>query len=123
MDARRVLADSHPLIALAAVGHFELLHQLFGRITITTSVEQEVMARPGLSGAAEVADADLRPARDGCPTPSDRDEAGLPGDGLVGADRPSFSWTPRELQDRQGAWCVQSPSSMPATGSTPYQVP
>jgi hypothetical protein len=57
VEQRLVLADSSPLIALAAVGQFELLRELFGKVTITASVRDEVMARPGLPGAGEVAQA------------------------------------------------------------------
>lgn len=41
-----VVADSSPLIALAAIGRHELLHQLYGEIHIPLAVWQEVNGRP-----------------------------------------------------------------------------
>ena len=41
---RLVLSDSSPLIALAAAGGFELLRELFSKISITTEVRAEVFA-------------------------------------------------------------------------------
>ena len=55
MDARLVAADASPLIGLAVAGGFELLHTLFGTVTVTVVVRDEVLAGGGLPGAAELA--------------------------------------------------------------------
>lgn len=44
MASRLVVADASPLIGLAAAGAFDLLRRLFGQITITDSVRDEVLA-------------------------------------------------------------------------------
>ena len=41
---RIVIADAGPLIALASVGKLDLLPVLFGRVSITTQIAQEVLA-------------------------------------------------------------------------------
>jgi predicted nucleic acid-binding protein len=56
---RFVAADASPLIGLAAAGVFAVLHGLFGRVTITRLVKDEVTARGGLPGAQEL-DAAMR---------------------------------------------------------------
>ncbi len=49
-------ADSSPLIILAKLGSFDLLHKLFSRVYISAEVHAEVVvAGTGLSGASEVA--------------------------------------------------------------------
>ena len=48
-----VAADASPLIGLAAAGAFDLLRRLFGRITVTTVVRDEVTAGVHLPGAHE----------------------------------------------------------------------
>jgi predicted nucleic acid-binding protein len=52
-------ADSSPLIGLATAGAFELLRQLYGTVTITRLVKDEVTARGDLPGAREL-DAAMR---------------------------------------------------------------
>lgn len=46
-----VVCDASPLISLSAIGHFELLHQLYGEIYIPEAVGAEVLGsglkRPG----------------------------------------------------------------------------
>lgn len=41
--ARIVIADAGPLIALARIGHIELLHTLFGSVSVTSIVADEVL--------------------------------------------------------------------------------
>jgi uncharacterized protein len=54
-----VVADSTPLIYLAAIGRFNLLQTLYGRITIPLAVYQEVVVQgAGRWGAAETGGAD-----------------------------------------------------------------
>ena len=55
MAKRLVAADASPLIGLAAAGAFDLLHDLFGNVTISRAVRDEVMAGGELPGAAELA--------------------------------------------------------------------
>lgn len=38
-----VIADASPLIALARIEHLHLLHSLFGQVSMTITVQQEVM--------------------------------------------------------------------------------
>ncbi len=57
MAERLVAADASPLIGLAAAGAFCLLRQLFGEITVTTSVRDEILAGGTLPGALELAEA------------------------------------------------------------------
>lgn len=57
MASRLVVADASPLIGLAAAGAFDLLRRLFGRITITDSVRDEVLAGGERPGARELAEA------------------------------------------------------------------
>ena len=57
MDERLVAADASPLIGLAAAGAFDLLRQLFGTVTVTAVVRDEVVAGGDLPGAAELAGA------------------------------------------------------------------
>lgn len=57
MAERFVAADASPLIGLAAAGAFDLLRRLFGQITVTTAVRDEVLAGRNLPGAREVAEA------------------------------------------------------------------
>jgi uncharacterized protein len=50
-----VVSDASPLISLSAVGHLELLHQLFGEIAIPPAVLDEITrAGPGRPGSIEV---------------------------------------------------------------------
>jgi hypothetical protein len=51
---RLVVADSSPIIALAALDAFDLLRKLFGEVSVTESVRDEVMVRPELPGASEL---------------------------------------------------------------------
>lgn len=54
-----VVADSTPLIYLSAIGKFDLLQQLYARISIPPAVYDEVVNQgPGRWGAAETAGAD-----------------------------------------------------------------
>lgn len=55
MAERLVVADASPLIGLAAAGGFELLRRLFGQVTVTTHVRDEVLAGGELPGASELA--------------------------------------------------------------------
>ena len=54
-----IAADASPLIGLAAAGAFDLLRELFGTVTITRLVKDEVTARAALPGAREL-DAAMR---------------------------------------------------------------
>jgi predicted nucleic acid-binding protein len=56
---RFVAADASPLIGMAAAGVFAVLRELFGTVTITRLVKDEVTARGGLPGAPEL-DAAMR---------------------------------------------------------------
>src|SRR5688500_13623243 len=56
---RFVAADASPLIGLAAAGVFTVLHELFGTVTITRLVKDEVTARGRRPGAPEL-DAAMR---------------------------------------------------------------
>jgi uncharacterized protein len=56
---RFVAADASPLIGMAAAGAFELLRELFGTVTITKLVKDEVTGRGDLPGAPEL-DAAMR---------------------------------------------------------------
>ena len=56
---RFVAADASPLIGLAAAGVFNLLRGLFGTVTITKLVKDEIEARERLPGAREL-DAAMR---------------------------------------------------------------
>ena len=62
-----VAADSSPLVILAKLGCFDLLHRFYPRIYISPDVHNEVVvAGAGLPGAAEVANAawsDVKPLR------------------------------------------------------------
>lgn len=49
---RTVVADASPLIALAKIGKFNLLRQLFGRIVVTQAVRHEVARKPDVGAAA-----------------------------------------------------------------------
>jgi uncharacterized protein len=54
-----VVADSSPLVILAKLGCFDLLHRLFSRLTISAEVHHEVViAGAGLPGASEVSKAE-----------------------------------------------------------------
>ena len=44
MARRLVVADASPLIGLVAAGAFDLLRRLYGQVTITESVRDEVLA-------------------------------------------------------------------------------
>jgi hypothetical protein len=57
--ARFVAADASPLIGLAAAGALQLLRELFGTVTITRLVKDEVTGRPDRPGAQEI-DAAMR---------------------------------------------------------------
>jgi predicted nucleic acid-binding protein len=54
-----VAADASPLIGLATIGALHLLRDLFGTVTVTRLVKDEVMGRPARPGAREV-DAAMR---------------------------------------------------------------
>jgi predicted nucleic acid-binding protein len=56
---RFVVADASPLIGLASVGALDLLRELFGTVTITRLVKEEIVGRGDLPGAREV-DAAMR---------------------------------------------------------------
>lgn len=47
MAERFVVADASPLIGLAAAGAFDPLRRLFGRVTVTAAVRDEVLAGGG----------------------------------------------------------------------------
>jgi predicted nucleic acid-binding protein len=51
---RFVTADASPLIGLATAGALELLRALYGTVTITQIVKDEITGRAHLPGAAEV---------------------------------------------------------------------
>ena len=52
----KVVSDASPLIALARIGHFDLLPKLYGIIVIPTEVYSEVViAGAGLPGAKQTA--------------------------------------------------------------------
>jgi predicted nucleic acid-binding protein len=51
---RLIAADASPLIGLATAGAFDLLRELFGTVTITRLVKDEVTARSELPGAREL---------------------------------------------------------------------
>ena len=57
MANRLVAADASPLIGLAAAGAFDVLHSLFGQVTVTTTVRDEVLAGGELPGARELTNA------------------------------------------------------------------
>lgn len=57
--ARFVAADASPLIALAAAGVLDVLRGLFGTVTITRLVKEEVAGRGERPGASEI-DAAMR---------------------------------------------------------------
>lgn len=53
-----VVADSSPLVIVAKLGYFDLLHRLFPRVFISPEVHHEVViAGAGLPGASEVSKA------------------------------------------------------------------
>jgi predicted nucleic acid-binding protein len=62
-----VVADSSPLVILAKLGCFDLLHRFYPLIYISPEVHNEVViAGTGLPGAAEVANAawiEVKPLR------------------------------------------------------------
>lgn len=62
-----VAADSSPLIILAKLGCFDLLHQLYSRLYISSEVHDEVViAGAGMPGASAVAQAvwiEIKPLR------------------------------------------------------------
>ncbi len=49
-----VVTDASPLIGLAAAGAFDLLRGLFGTLTVTAAVRDEVLAGGALPGAREL---------------------------------------------------------------------
>lgn len=55
MAKRLVAADASPLIGLAAAGAFPLLRKLFGTVTVTAAVRDEIMAGGELPGGRELA--------------------------------------------------------------------
>jgi uncharacterized protein len=60
-----VVSNSSPLVSLAAVGRLELLHDLYGTISIPQAVHQEVVMQGlGRPGAAEVQALDWIVCRD-----------------------------------------------------------
>ena len=52
MAERLVAADASPLIGLAAAGAFDLLRRLFGEVTVTNAVRDEVLAGRELPGGS-----------------------------------------------------------------------
>jgi predicted nucleic acid-binding protein len=54
MAERVVAADASPLIGLASAGAFDVLERLFGRVVVTHTVRDEVLAGGVLPGAAEL---------------------------------------------------------------------
>ena len=54
MAQRLVVADASPLIGLAAADSFDLLRDLFGSVTVTVEVYDEIVAGQGLPGADEL---------------------------------------------------------------------
>ena len=54
MATALVIADASPLIGLAGIDAFDLLRELFGRVTVTEAVYSEVLAGVDLPGAAEL---------------------------------------------------------------------
>lgn len=59
-----VVCDASPLISLSAIGQFELLHQLYGKIYIPDAVRAEVLgAGPERPGSRELREADWVHAR------------------------------------------------------------
>ena len=52
--ARFVAADASPLIGLAAAGAFDVLRELFGTVTITRLVKEEIARGADLPGAREL---------------------------------------------------------------------
>ena len=52
--ARFIAADASPLIGLATAGAFDVLRELFGTVTITRLVKDEIAARSDRPGAAEL---------------------------------------------------------------------
>jgi hypothetical protein len=73
MAKRVVAADASPLIGLAAAGAFDLLRGLFGRVTVTAAVRDEVRAGGDRPGAKELADAIAEGWIEVAPTPSGLD--------------------------------------------------
>lgn len=73
-QARVVFSDASPLIALAAADSFPLLHELFGTVTITSTVRREVLAGTGRPGEQELRHAIragwIRVQRDRAPDPT-----------------------------------------------------
>ncbi|MBI3069185.1 MAG: DUF3368 domain-containing protein [Betaproteobacteria bacterium] len=53
-EKRLVLSDSSPLIALAAAGGFGLLRELFGVVSVTRPVRDEVLAGGEKAGATDL---------------------------------------------------------------------
>jgi uncharacterized protein len=51
---RLIAADASPLIGLATAGAFDVLRELFGTVTITRLVKDEIAARSDRPGAAEL---------------------------------------------------------------------
>lgn len=64
----KVVSDASPLIALARIGHFDLLPKLYGGIIVSAEVYNEVViAGAGLPGAKQAAQAawiQVTPVRD-----------------------------------------------------------
>jgi predicted nucleic acid-binding protein len=52
--SRLIAADASPLIGLAAADAFDVLRELFGTVTITRLVKDEITARANRPGAAEL---------------------------------------------------------------------
>lgn len=48
-----VVSDSSPLICLSAIGHFDLLRQLYGEIVIPTAVWHEITRAPASTSSAK----------------------------------------------------------------------
>ena len=57
MGERLVAADASPPIGMAAARMFDVLRRLYGVVTVTTVVRDEVWAGGGRPGASEVRDA------------------------------------------------------------------
>jgi len=54
---RIVIADAGPLIALARIGHFELLNKLFGNVSVTSTVADEVLQGGDFPGGSVLSQA------------------------------------------------------------------
>ena len=81
MAKRLVAADASPLIGLAAAGAFQLPRRLFGTVTVTAAVRDEVLAR--------IIHERLQPSRGSFPPDTSSDLlCDAPGIAVVGLPRP-----------------------------------